>query len=127
MSNKLRGLQDYWKNKTNIAIEKVDDAIITLATNGEKINFNTVYKTSGVSKNFLYSNEQVKRRIEELRNKQINHEINQRSKFYKTSKSKDVIIQAKYKKIAKLEEENIQLKLQIKFLQTKLYEDFNNT
>ena len=127
MSNKLRGLQDYWKNKTNIAIEKVDDAIITLATNGEKINFNTVSKKSGVSKNFLYSNEQVKRRIEELRNKQINHEINQRAKFDKTAKSKDVIIQAKDKKIAKLEEENIQLKLQIKFLQTKLYEDFNNT
>ena len=75
----------------------------------------------------MYSNEQVKRRIEELRNKQINHEINQRAKFDKTAKSKDVIIQAKDKKIAKLEEENIQLKLQIKFLQTKLYEDFNNT
>ncbi len=122
MGNKLSGLQEHWKNKTNLAIEKVDDAISELAINGEKINFNTVAKRSGVSKNFLYSNEQIKQRIEELRNKQINHEINQRAKFDKTSKSKDVIIEAKDKKIAKLEEENTKLKLQLQFLQTRLYE-----
>ncbi len=79
-------------------------------------------KRSGVSKNFLYSNEQIKQRIEELRNKQINHEINQRAKFDKTPKSKDVIIEAKDKKIAKLEEENTKLKLELQFLQTRLYE-----
>ena len=39
------------------------------------------------------------------------------------AKSKDVIIQAKDKKIAKLEEENTSLKLQLQFLQTRLYED----
>ena len=104
MGNKLSGLQEHWKNKTNLTIEKVDDAIRELAINGEKINFNTVAKRSGVSKNFLYSNEKIKQRIEELRNKQVNQEINQRAKFDKTSKSKDVIIEAKDKKIAKLEE-----------------------
>ncbi len=122
MGNKLSGLQTHWKNKTNEAIEKVDVAIRELSINGEKINFNTVSKKSGVSKNFLYSNEQTKQRIEKLRNKQINHEINKRAKFDKTSKSKDVIIEAKDKKIAKLEEENTKLKLQIQFLQTRLYE-----
>ncbi len=122
MGNKLSGLQEHWKNKTNLAIEKVDVAIRELSINGEKINFNTVSKKSGVSKNFLYSNEQTKQRIEKLRNKQINHEINKRAKFDKTSKSKDVIIEAKDKKIAKLEEENTKLKLQIQFLQTRLYE-----
>ena len=122
MGNKLRGLQEHWKNKTTVAIEKVDVAIRELGINGEKINFNTVSKRSGVSKNFLYSNKHTKQRIEELRNQQINHEINQRAKFDKTSKSKDVIIEAKDKKIAKLEEENTKLKLQIQFLQTRLYE-----
>ncbi len=122
MGNRLSGLQEHWKNKTNLTIEKVDDAIRELAINGEKINFNTVAKRSGVSKNFLYSNEQIKQRIEELRNKQVNQEINQRAKFDKTSKSKDVIIETKDKKIAKLEEENTKLKLQIQFLQTRLYE-----
>lgn len=123
MGRNIEGLKDYWKKKTNAATAKVDEAIKTLATNGEKINFNTISKESGVSKNFLYNNDIVKKRIIQLRNQQINHEINQRAKFDKTAKSKDVIIQAKDKRIAKLEEENTQLKLQLQFLQTRLYED----
>ena len=123
MGRNIEGLKDYWKKKTNAATAKVDEAIKTLATNGEKINFNTISKESGVSKNFLYNNDIVKKRIIQLRNQQINHEINQRAKFDKTAKSKDVIIQVKDKRIAKLEEENTQLKLQLQFLQTRLYED----
>ena len=123
MGTNIEGLKNHWKMKTDTAIEKVDEAIKTLATNGEKINFNTISKESGVSKNFLYNNDTIKNRIIQLRNQQINHEINQRAKFDKTAKSKDIIIQAKDKKIAKLEEENTQLKLQIQFLQTRLYED----
>lgn len=123
MGTNIEGLKNHWKIKTDIAKAKVDEAIKALATNGTRINFNTVSKESGVSKNFLYKNNSIKQRIEELRNQQINHEINQRAKFDKTSKSKDVIIQAKDKKIAKLEEENTQLKFQIQFLQTRLYED----
>ena len=122
MGINIEGLKNHWKIKTNIAVAKVDETIKTLATSGEKINFNTVSKTSGVSKSFLYNNENIKQRIEELRNKQINHEINQRVKYDKTSKSKDIIIQAKDKRIAKLEEENTRLKLELQFLQTRLYE-----
>jgi len=123
MRTNIEGLKNHWKIKTDTAIAKVDEAIKTLATNGVKINFNTISKESGVSKNFLYNNDNVKKRIIQLRNQQINHEINQRAKFDKTAKSKDVIIQAKDKKIAKLEKENTQLKLQLQFLQTMLYED----
>ena len=123
MGTNMQGLIEYSKNKKDIAIKKVDEAIRILSLNGSKINFNTVAKESGVSKGFLYKEYTIKTRIEELRNKQINHEINQRAKFDKTAKSKDVIIQAKDKKIAKLEEENTQLKLQLQFLQTRLYED----
>ena len=123
MGTNIQGLMEYSKSKKDIAIKKVDDAIRTLSLNGGKINFNTISKESGVSKGFLYKEYTIKTRIEELRNKQINHEINQRAKFDKTAKSKDVIIQAKDKKIAKLEEENTQLKLQLQFFQTRLYED----
>ena len=123
MGTNIEGLKNHWKMKTDTAIAKVDEAIKTLATNGEKINFNTISKKSGVSKNFLYNNDIVKNRIIQLRNQQINYEINQRAKFDKTAKSKDVIIETKDKKIAKLEEENTQLKLQLHFLQTRLYED----
>lgn len=123
MGTNIQGLIEYSKNKKELARSKVDEAIRRLAVNGDKINFNTVSKESGVSKGFLYKQEDIMKRIVELRNKQINKEINQRAKFDKTAKSKDIIIQAKDKKIAKLEEENTQLKLQIEFLQTRLYED----
>lgn len=123
MGINIEGLMEYSKGKREIAIKKVDDAIRTLAINECKINFNTVSKESGVSKGFLYKETSIKTRIEELRNKQINNEVNQRAKFDKTSKAKDIIIQAKDKKIAKLEEENTKLKLQLQYLQTRLYED----
>lgn len=123
MGTNIDGLIEYSKGKKEIAIHKVDEAIRRLAINECKINFNTVSKESGVSKGFLYKEPEIKARIEELRNKQINHEINQRVKFDKTAKFKDIIIQAKDKKISKLEEENTKLKLQLQFLQTRLYED----
>ena len=123
MGINIEGLMEYSKGKREIAIKKVDDAIRTLAINECKINFNTVSKESGVSKGFLYKETSIKTRIEELRNKQINNEVNQRAKFDKTSKAKDIIIQAKDQKIAKLEEENTKLKLQLQYLQTRLYED----
>ena len=123
MGSNVEGLIKYSRNKKEKAIQKVDEVIRNLSVNGNKINFNTVSKESRVSKGFLYKEYAIKTRIEELRNKQINHEINQRAKFDKTAKSKDVIIQAKDKKIAKLEEENTSLKLQLQFLQTRLYED----
>lgn len=123
MGTNIVGLIEYSKNKKEIAIQKVDEAIRNLSVNGHKINFNTVSKKSGVSKGFLYKEQTIKTRIEELRNKKINYEINQRAKFDKTAKSKDTIILAKDKKIAKLEEENTKLKLQLQFLQTRLYED----
>ncbi len=123
MGTNIQGLMEYSKNKKEIAIKKVDEAIRRLAINEDKINFNIVAKESGVSKSFLYKQKDIMTRIVELRNKQINQDINQRAKFDKTAKSKDLIINAKDKKIAKLEEENIQLKLQIQYLQTRLYED----
>ena len=123
MGSNVEGLIKYSRNKKEKAIQKVDEAIRNLSVNGNKINFNTISKERGESKGLLYKEYKIKTRIEELRNKQINHEINQRAKFDKTAKSKDVIIQAKDKKIAKLEEENTSLKLQLQFLQTRLYED----
>jgi predicted phage-related endonuclease len=77
---------------------------------------------SGVSKTFLYNNVQIKQRIEELRDKQIDKNMNQRLKYDKTAKSKDIIIMAKNKKIKDLEEENKKLKEQIEILRGKLYE-----
>ena len=122
MVDKTKGLKEYAKQRSQMALEKVDKAIRELSLMDQKINFNSVSQLSGVSKTFLYNNQEIKKRIEELRDKQISKTINQRAKYDKTSKSKDIIIMAKDKKIKELEEENKKLKEQLEVLRGKLYE-----
>ncbi|KZL88404.1 DUF6262 family protein [Clostridium magnum] len=122
MAGSTKGLKKYAEEKTKITLEKVDKAIRELSLSEEKINFNSVAIASGVSKTFLYNNEEVKNRIEELRQQQVSMEMNQRAKYDKTAKSKDIIIMAKDKKIKELEEENKKLKEQLEILRGKLYE-----
>lgn len=122
MADNTKGLKEYALKRSQMALEKVDKAIRELSLTEQKINFNSVSQLSGVSKTFLYSNEEVKKRIEELRDKQVSKTINQRAKYDKTSKSKDIIIMSKDKKIKELEEENKKLKEQLEVLRGKLYE-----
>ena len=122
MADNTKGLKEYAKQRSQMALDKVDKAIRELSLTEQKINFNSVSQLSGVSKTFLYKNEEVKKRIEDLRDKQVSKTINQRAKYDKTSKSKDIIIMAKDKKIKELEEENKKLKEQLEVLRGKLYE-----
>ena len=122
MANNTKGLKEYAKQRSQMALDKVDKAIRELSLTEQKINFNSVSQLSGVSKTFLYNNQEIKKRIEELRDKQVSKTINQRAKYDKTSKSKDIIIMAKDKKIKELEEENKKLKEQLEILRGKLYE-----
>ena len=120
----LKGIEKYNIEKTEQSKHKVDKAIEELQMKNININFNSISKLSGVSKTFLYKKEEIKIKIENLRNKQINTKMNQRAKFDKTSKSKDVIIEVKDKKIAKLEKENKELKEEINTLRGLLYNKF---
>lgn len=122
MAGSTKGLKKYAKHKSEVTLEKVDNAIRELSLTEQKINFNSVSQLSGVSKTFLYNNEEVKKRIEELRDKQTSKVMNQRAKYDKTAKSKDIIIMAKDKKIKELEEENKKLKEQLEILRGKIYE-----
>lgn len=122
MAGSTKGLKKYAEEKTKITLEKVNKAIRELSLNGEKINFNSVAIASGVSKTFLYNNKDIKERIEDLRQKQVSKEMNQKAKYDKTAKSKDIIIMAKDKKIKELEEENKKLKEQLEILRGKLYD-----
>ncbi len=122
MADNTKGLKEYALKRSQMALEKVDKAIRELSLTEQKINFNSVSQLSGVSKTFLYNNQEIKKRIEELRDKQVSKTINQRAKYDKTSKAKDIIIMAKNKKIRELEEENKKLKEQLEVLRGKLYE-----
>jgi len=122
MAGSTKGLKEYAKQKTQLTLEKVDNAIRELSLNEQRINFNSVCNLSGVSKTFLYNNEEIKQRIEELRDKQTSKIMNQRAKYDKSAKAKDIIIMAKDKKIKELEAENKKLKEQLEILRGKLYE-----
>jgi len=118
----MEGIEKYRKSHKAEAREKVEHAIAELRFQGKAINFNSIQKQSGVSKNFLYNDDEIRQRLEELRAKDINHEKNQRAKYDKTSKSKDVVIEAKEKRIAKLEAENKKLKSEMARLRGLLYD-----
>jgi hypothetical protein len=122
MAGSTKGLKEYAENKSKIALEKVDKAIRELSLGEHKINFNSVSNLSGVSKTYLYKNDEIKQRIEELRDKQTEKAIRQKLKYEKTDKTKDIIIMAKDKKIRELENENKKLKEQLQTLRGKLYE-----
>jgi len=116
------GLKSHGIERSQAALAKVTAVIQEMEIAGERINFNSVSQQSGVAKSYLYDTESIRKDIEERRQSQINKKINQRAKYDKTSKSKDVIILVKDKRIADLEAENKRLKSQLEILRGKLYE-----
>lgn len=125
MSNR-EGLKKSNVERTENARIKAMEAIQALKSQREQVNFSTVAKQSGVSRHFLYSDEETRKAIEEQRGCEIDNEINRRARFDKTAKSKDVIIEAKDKRIAKLEEENKRLKAELAILRGMVYATSNS-
>lgn len=122
MSDKLNGLRENWKNRGTEASARALMTIEQLTAIGQRVNFNSVSKASGISKSYLYDTVEIRRRIEEQRECEVRNEMNKRAKYDKTSQSKDVIIGAKDKRIAKLLDENRKLKAEVTLLRGLLYE-----
>lgn len=121
MGGSMKGIVAYRIKQEQDAREKVEKAITELQLLGKAINFNSVARQSGVSKSFLYGDEEIKEYIEQLREKSVSQEMNRRAKYDKTAKSQVIIIEAKEKRIAKLEEENKKLKTEVEHLRGLLY------
>lgn len=115
------GLQRSNAERTRIAREKALRAIDSLKGDGKHVNFSTVSQRSGISRHFLYEDAEIRNTIEEHRRNDVNNEINRRAKFDKTAKSKDVIIAAKDRRIARLEEENKRLRAEVITLRGMVY------
>ena len=122
MSNQS-GLQRSNEERSKDARERALQAVVSLESQNKKINFSTVSTASGVARSFLYADEQSRKMIEEHRKKSVSDEMNRRARFDKTSRSKDVIIEAKDKRIATLMAENEKLKAEIALLRGMLYAD----
>ena len=122
MAEPSRYLEASWRKRSDEAQAKALKAIKELQANGEPVNFNTVHLKSGVSKNYLYTNETVRKEIESQRLVEASKAGAWHKKYDRTSKSKDVFIEAKDKRIARLEEENHRLRQELDTLRRLLYE-----
>mgnify|MGYP002623774865 FL=1 len=122
MAEQTKYLEKSWHKRSGEAQERVLKAIKDLQAGGEPVNFNTVHVKSGASKNYLYNNEIIRKEIETLRSQEAAKAGAFHKKYDRTSKSKDVLIEAKDKRIAKLEEENLRLRRELDNLRRLLYE-----
>jgi len=104
----------------------VEDAITTLLREQKPINFNTVAKAAMVSKAYLYSQSDLRERIEALRQQGVEQMVRERVTRSpgKTDASRDLVILAKDRRIKDLEAENRKLQHQLKVALSKAYDQF---
>ena len=104
--------------------KRVEEAIARLLREHQMVNFNSVAKAAGVSKTYLYSQPQLRDRIEALRQQEREQIVRERIAHPtgKTAAGKDLVILAKERRIKELEEENRKLKQQLKAALGKAYE-----
>ena len=122
MADNTQHLKTSWDKRTAEAKEKAMKAVNELKQERKPVNFGSVHKRSGVSKHFLYENNEMRNLIEAERNQEEARKDAWHAKYDKTSKSKDVIIAAKEKYIEKLETENKQLRRELNQLRAMIYE-----
>jgi hypothetical protein len=126
--------QTWKRNTTGIAAhaqsrkehkrKSVEDAITTLLREQKLINFNSVAKAACVSKAYLYSQPDLRERIEALRQQTMEQMVRERVTRSpgKTDASRDLVILAKDRRIKALEAENQQLQQQLKVALAKAYD-----
>ncbi|PGN57409.1 MULTISPECIES: DUF6262 family protein [Bacillus cereus group] len=108
------------KRKANTH-KKVDEAIKRLIEANEKINFNSVSSEADVSKATLYNNKSFRSRIETLRNQQSQVPTPKQVKREMNESNKDALIASLKRKNKKLEDENKQLREQMKVAYADVY------
>ena len=122
MAEPTKYLEKSWKKRTDDSRQKALKAIEELKRMDEPVNFSTVQKKSGVSKHYLYEHDDIRSLIESARSEEAERASAWHKKYDRTSKSKDVLINAKDKRIVKLEEENRQLRHELETLRRLMYE-----
>jgi len=102
----------------------VEAAITALLREQKPINFNTVAKAAAVSKAYLYSQPDLRDRIEALRQQGVEQAVRERitRSTGKTDASRDLVILAKDRRIKELEAENRKLQQQLKVALSKAYD-----
>jgi len=120
------GLAAHAKSRKEHKRKAVENAMSTLLREQKPINFNTVAKAATVSKAYLYSQPDLRERIEALRQQGVERMVRERATHPtgKTDASRDLVILAKDRRIKALEEENRQLKKQLQTVLGNAYDRF---
>lgn len=119
--NRTEQLKELHSKRKAITQEKVDKAIQRLIKAQKPINFNSVANESGVTKKTLYDNKNIRERIEILRYQQSQVPTPSQVKREMDDNNKDAIIASLKRKIKRLEEENKELKEQLKINYGEIY------
>jgi Family of unknown function (DUF6262) len=119
--NRSEHLKELHSKRKAITQEKVDKAIQRLIKAQKPINFNSVANESGITKKTLYNNKDIKERIETLRHQQSQVPTPSQVKREMNDNNKDAIIASLKRKIKRLEEENKELKEQLKVNYAEIY------
>ena|SRR5437899_294857 len=110
----IEGMKGHAQRRAQETRKRVDQAITTLVRESKPINFNTVAHSAGVTKSYLYTQSDVRARIEALRTSQATPRHQHHVTYERTDASKDILLAAKDRRIKALEEENRRLKEDLK-------------
>lgn len=118
------GLTAHAKIRKEQKRKGVEETITALIREQKPIHFHTVAKAAMVSKAYLYGQQDIRERIEALRQQSMEQMVRTRAAQSpgKTDASRDLVILAKDRRIKELEAENQQLQQHLKVALAKAYE-----
>jgi hypothetical protein len=104
--------------------KNAEEAVDALLREQKPVNFHTVAKRAAVSKAYLYSQHDLRERIDALRLQEVEQRVRERvvQPAGKTDASRDLVILAKDRRIKALEAENQKLQQQLKVVLAKAYD-----
>ena len=86
MTDNTKNVEPGWKKRSEDAKEKALKAIAKIKASGGNVNFNSVHVESGLSKNYLYTNDELRSAIVMERDKENAKTDIYHKKYDKTSK-----------------------------------------
>lgn len=116
-------LKEIHSKRKALTTEKVKQAINKLMKSNNAINFNSVAIEAGVSKATLYNNKDIREQISTLRSTTPLAYNKQQAKLDLNDNNKDAVIDSLRRRIKKLEEENKELRNNLKVAYSDYYKN----
>ncbi|CRH73178.1 Uncharacterised protein [Chlamydia trachomatis] len=116
-------LKEIHSKRRTLTTEKVEQAIKKLMKSNNAINFNSVAIEAGVSKATLYNNKDIREQISTLRSTTPLAYNKKQAKSDLNDNNKDAVIDSLRRRIKKLEEENKELRNNLKVAYSDYYKN----